>query len=108
MWNDRDVDVADIVETVKYLHEQVLDKITVANMREKLAYDERQRKFQGKYYPGDLVLMKNRSSGVFEPPLTGPYEFVRYKQGGRACWLKDNEGREFDCSVAHLVPFEIE
>lgn len=29
--------------------------------------------------PGDLVLMKNRSSGVFEPPLTGPFEFVKYK-----------------------------
>lgn len=48
--------------------------------------------------------MKNRKEGVFEPPLTGPFEFIKYKQGGRACWLKDAEGREFDCSVTHLVP----
>lgn len=53
-------------------------------------------------------MIRNRSSGVFEPMLIGPFEFVRYKQGGRACWLKDNDGREFDCSVAHLVPVEDE
>jgi hypothetical protein len=55
--------------------------------------------------PGQLVLMKNRDTGVFAPALVGPYEFVRYKKGGRACWLKDNDGKEFDCSITHLVPF---
>ena len=52
--------------------------------------------------------MKNRKEGVFEPSLTGPFEFIKYKQGGRACWLKDAEGREFDCSVTHLVPLDDE
>ena len=50
--------------------------------------------------------MKNRMSGVFEPPLVGPFEFIRYKQGGRAAWIKDANGLEFDVSIAHLVPFD--
>ena len=28
--------------------------------------------------------MKNRKEGVFEPPLTGPFEFIKYKDRDRA------------------------
>ncbi len=75
-------------------------------MKNKQAYDNRQRGFQKNYQPGELVLMKNRTFGVFDPPLVGPFEFVRYKRGGRAAWLKDDAGREFDVSVSHLVPVD--
>ena len=51
--------------------------------------------------------MKNRASGVFEPPLVGPYEFVDYKGDDRlAVWLKDGEGKVLDCAVSHLVPLD--
>ena len=50
--------------------------------------------------------MKNRKPGVFEPPLVGPFEFVKYKRGGRAAWLRDSTGKQFDVSVTHLVPVE--
>ncbi len=46
------------------------------------------------------MLVKNRSSGSLEPSLTGPYTFVKYKDfDGYACVLKDDNGKEFDCSV---------
>lgn len=54
--------------------------------------------------PGQLVLMKNHDTCVFAPALVGPSEFIRYKNEGRVCWLKDTDGREFDYSVEHLVP----
>jgi hypothetical protein len=51
------------------------------------------------------VLLKNRSNGVFDPPLIGPYEFVRYKDEDKyAAILKSKEGTLLDCSVSHLVP----
>lgn len=59
------------------------------------------------YQPGDLVLVKNRAHGSLEPKLVGPYEFVKYKDyEGYACILRDEDGKEFDCSVAHLVLVE--
>ena len=50
--------------------------------------------------------MKNRTFGVLDPSFVGPFEFVPYKKGGRAAWLKDDAGREFDVSVSHLVPVD--
>ncbi len=51
--------------------------------------------------------MKNRASGSLESGLTGPYTFVKYKDfDGYACILCDENGKEFDCSVQHLVPIE--
>ena len=51
-------------------------------------------------------MMRNRSSGVFDPPLIGPFEFIAYKDPDRyACWLQDEHGIMFDCSVAHITPF---
>lgn len=44
---------------------------------------------------------------MFEPPLVGPYEFVGYKgPDGLSVWLKDSNGKTFDCAVSHLVPYE--
>ena len=61
--------------------------------------------FVGEFEVGQLVLMKNRASGVFEAPLVGPYEFVDYKDKDKyAAWLKDGDGKVFDCAVSHLVP----
>lgn len=40
-WDDREFDVADLVQTVKYIHEVVLGKLSIADMRAKLAYDAR-------------------------------------------------------------------
>lgn len=49
---------------------------------------------------GDEVLVKNRAAGSLESPLTGPYVFVRYKDfDGYACILRDENGKEFDCST---------
>ena len=46
------------------------------------------------------MLVKNRASGSLESSLTGPYTFVKYKDfDGYACVLKDDNGKEFDCSV---------
>ena len=59
------------------------------------------------FIAGELVLVKNRASGTFETPLIGPFEFVRYKD--KDCYaaiLEDDTGRQFDCSVTHLVPVE--
>ena len=51
-----------------------------------------------------MVLVKNRKPGVLETKLVGPYEYVRYKDRDKyACVLKDENGREFDCSVSHIV-----
>lgn len=40
-WEDRDFNLPDLVETVKYIHEVVLERITIADMKAKLAYDAR-------------------------------------------------------------------
>ena len=40
-WDDREFDVADLAQTVKYIHEVVLGKLSIADMRAKLAYDAR-------------------------------------------------------------------
>lgn len=105
-WNDREATFAELRQTIKFIHEEVLERLKYADMRNKEAFDKRQKGFQKKYNSGDLVLMKNRTFGVFDPPLVGPFEFIRYKQGGRAAWLKDDSGREFDVSVTHLVPVD--
>jgi hypothetical protein len=56
------------------------------------------------YIPGDMVSVKNRKPGVLEAKLVGPYEFVRYKDWDKyACVLKDENNKEFDCSVSHIV-----
>lgn len=54
---------------------------------------------------GDLVMLKNRKSGVFEPTLVGPFEFLEFKQGSgkAAVWLQDMDGNQFDASAAHIV-----
>ena len=50
------------------------------------------------------MLIKNRSAGSLEPVLYGPYVFVRYKDRDQyACILTNENGKEFDCSVQHLV-----
>ena len=50
-------------------------------------------------------MLKNRASGVFDPPLVGPFEFVKYKDDDRyAVLLRDDNGVIFDASVAHIVP----
>ena len=47
-----------------------------------------------------MVLIKNRSAGSLESALDGPYEFVRYKDKDQyACILRNEKGKEFDCSV---------
>ena len=38
-WDEKEFNLADLVETVKYIHEEVLDKLRIADMKEKLAYD---------------------------------------------------------------------
>lgn len=40
-WDDKEFNLADLVETVKFIHEHVLDRIRVADMKAKLAYDAR-------------------------------------------------------------------
>ena len=51
-----------------------------------------------------MVLIKNRSAGSLESALDGPYEFVKYKDKDQyACMLRNDNGKEFDCSVQHLV-----
>ena len=40
-WDDREFNVADMAQTVKYIHEDVLGKLSIADMRAKLAYDAR-------------------------------------------------------------------
>lgn len=89
----------------------VLCEETVAKLRRADAYNKRrhdaQGVFTGEFHPGDFVLIKNRVKGSLETKLTGPYEFVKYKDYDRyACVLKDDKGKEFDCSVEHLVPME--
>lgn len=44
-WDDREFSLADIVETIRFIHEGVLERLRVADMREKLAYDKRQAEF---------------------------------------------------------------
>ena len=57
------------------------------------------------FQPGDIVLMKNREKQTLDTPLTGPFEFVRYKDYKKsAAILRDADDKEFDCSVSHLVP----
>ena len=61
------------------------------------------------FVPGDLVLVKNRASGVFEPNLLGPFEVVRYKDAGKyVLELMDNDGSTWECAVSHVVPLQIE
>lgn len=56
------------------------------------------------FVPGDLVLVKNRAVGVFEPMLLGPYEVVRYKDKDKyVVELMDNDGNVWDCAVSHVV-----
>lgn len=50
--------------------------------------------------------MKNRTFGDLDPPLVGPFEFVHYKRGGRAAWLKEDAGCEFEVAASHLVPVD--
>ena len=53
------------------------------------------------------MFMKNRAVGMFEPPLVGPYEFLEYKKpDGLSVWLKDADGKVFDCATSHLVPYK--
>ncbi len=40
-WEDRDFNVADLMQTVEFIHEHVLEKISIADMKAKLAYDAR-------------------------------------------------------------------
>ncbi len=40
-WDDRQFNLADLIETVRYLHEEVMGKMKFADMREKIAYDRR-------------------------------------------------------------------
>ncbi len=51
--------------------------------------------------------MKNRAQGSLETKLIGPYTFVRYKDmDGYSCILENEDGKQFDCSVSHLVPID--
>ena len=78
----------------------------MSDERNKVRYDKKANKPM-EYKQGDLVLVKNRKPGVLEPYMVGPYKFVRYKDRDKyACILEDDYGKEFDCSVSHIVPLD--
>jgi hypothetical protein len=38
-WDDREFNLADLSETIKYIHEVVLGRIKISDLKNKLAYD---------------------------------------------------------------------
>ena len=71
----------------------IVKKLTKADARAKQKFDARIEYVQV-FEEGDLVLIKNRSSGALASKLVGPYRFVHYKDVDKyACILEDDEGK---------------
>ena len=46
---------------------------------------------------------------MFEPPLLGPYEVVRYKDKDKyVVVLQDDMGQQWDCAASHVVLMHLE
>jgi hypothetical protein len=95
--------VDEVVEHMLWACKEVIGKLKLADERSKKKHDETIEELVI-YEEGDLVLIKSRSSGSLVSKLMGQFKFVKYKDFDRyACILKDDNGKEFDCSVQHLV-----
>lgn len=69
---------------------------------------DKKHKLVEEFEVGDVVLLKNRENQTLDTPLAGPFEFIKYKDRKKsAALLRDADGKEFDCSVSHLVPLYI-
>ena len=91
---------------MQWLFGQLQYKLKQQDMAEKLRYDQNVGP-RVELEQGDLVLVKNRSSGSLETPLVGPFRFLRYKDRDRyACILEYEDGTYFDCSMSHVVPVD--
>lgn len=70
-----------------------MKKLKLADEKMKRRHDEAIQEYY-EFYPGDLVLIKNRVSGSLETKLVGPYTFVRYKDlDGYSCILENDDGK---------------
>ncbi len=48
-WEDIEFSVENVMATTQYLHEEVFEKLKLADMKNKDSFDARQSRFQGKY-----------------------------------------------------------
>lgn len=76
-----------------WLCKQMVAKLRLADERMKRRHDKAIMEYY-EFYPGDMVLIKNRASGSLEPKLIGPYTFVRFKDmDGYASVLENEDGK---------------
>ena len=72
---------------MRWICRSVVSKLQAADKKAKRQYDQNVGQVI-EYYPGDMVLVKNRKPGVLEANLVGPFEFKRYKDRDKyACVL---------------------
>ncbi len=45
-WEAREFSVPALIETCKFLHEEVMGRLAIADMKNKLEFDKRQKRFQ--------------------------------------------------------------
>jgi hypothetical protein len=71
----------------------MVTKLRLADERMKRRHDDAITEYY-EFYPGDMVLLRNRASGSLEAKLIGPFTFVRFKdKDGYASILENEDGK---------------
>ena len=86
------------------MHYEMALRLAIADLAATVYYNSK-HKLLGDFHEGQLVIVKNRVSRVFDLPFVGPMKFIKYKNDTKtAAIVEDASGHMFDCSVSHLLP----